>query len=317
VGLFAKVHPHYTLTYTTPVTQPDRSNYKPPKKHNHTGAMSFKQQCRIKQAVELLREASNLQTVYDEATKQRISFRLNFITVTLSGPQRHPDKYIMEQMFRPLLRWLNEVQGCKNYVWKAECQDNGNLHLHVTANKFVPWEKLRNKWNQLQYDQGYISATQNPNSTDVKAVRNEKQISSYLSKYISKKDILPKACYIDHDWNAAHFYKSPLYEWQQLSESDKAKSCPLVLKRIPECKLYDCTAALKQFDTVEYYDNKQLFEELWHLDELLPVSTHDHYNIHHYSHSSFLHSKYVKAAHTKQIERINNTTPINKAGPEN
>ncbi|GAH86291.1 unnamed protein product, partial [marine sediment metagenome] len=43
------------------------------------------------------------------------------------------------------------------YVWRAEKQENGNIHFHFIVDNFIPWNELRNTWNRIQQNLGYIS----------------------------------------------------------------------------------------------------------------------------------------------------------------
>jgi hypothetical protein len=71
-------------------------------------------------------------------------------------------------------------------------QQRGQIHYHIVIPKMIDYRILRDKWNDLQRDAGYLrdytTATKkmNPNSTDVKAIGNEKQVAKYLIKYLGK-----------------------------------------------------------------------------------------------------------------------------------
>ena len=81
----------------------------------------------------------------------------------------------------------------KNYVWKLELQKNGMVHYHITSNVFINHVRLKEEWNAL-LDQNllledYRKRTGNffPNSTDVKSVRNIRDLEAYLIKYVTKE----------------------------------------------------------------------------------------------------------------------------------
>jgi hypothetical protein len=44
------------------------------------------------------------------------------------------------------------------YVWKAESQDNGNIHFHIVTNIFIDHKIIREAWNRIIEKFGYIEA---------------------------------------------------------------------------------------------------------------------------------------------------------------
>lgn len=147
---------------------------------------------RLKTALEWLIFTSPTQTVYCKQTNRRFPFKLNFITLTLSSKQTHDDEFYKEYLLKPFCKWLMR-QGATGYVWKAEKQLNGNIHFHVTTNKYIHYKAIRDKWNDLQTEKGtnldYIRNHGNTdaNSTDVKAVRSTDKAIRYMIKYIAKQ----------------------------------------------------------------------------------------------------------------------------------
>lgn len=78
-----------------------------------------------------------------------------FVTLTLPAKQMHCDKLIRRECLTPFLQWLtgNKEQGysgwgVKAYLWVAETQKNGNMHIHLLIDRAVPALRLRQKWNQ-------------------------------------------------------------------------------------------------------------------------------------------------------------------------
>ncbi len=62
------------------------------------------------------------------------------------------------------------------YVWVIEFQKNGNAHLHILLNKFVPIEVVRDLWTHV--GGGHIMR--------VEKVRNLEAIGKYITGYIAK-----------------------------------------------------------------------------------------------------------------------------------
>lgn len=186
------VKPFHSVGYCYRLDNNARQSTQPT--HNYIkGVISAKSQSRLKTAVDWMVYLSENKTYYSKKTKQVHKLQLNFITLTLSAKQSHTDTFIVTHMLQPFLKWL-ERQGNELYIWKAETQANGNIHFHITTNKFIHYISIRNKWNSLQYNHGYMSkyisehGDADVNSTDVRGLKNVKSASKYLAKYFSKKD---------------------------------------------------------------------------------------------------------------------------------
>jgi len=121
-------------------------------------------------------------------------FKINFVTLTLySFGQKVPGNEAHKNCLEPLLRWLRS-KGMTAYVWKAELQskrkDCNQIHYHLTTDVYIDCIKLRDKWNELQRRAGYLDyyfekyGHWSPNSTDVHATHNKKNLVGYLKKAI-------------------------------------------------------------------------------------------------------------------------------------
>ena len=174
----------------------NKSPLTPPTSFNYTkGLLSYQSTKRLKKALELLIYTAKYKTVFVKSTNSYFRYKLNFVTLTLPSKQIHTDRQIVKDCLSPFLEaWQKGRKGFL-YVWKAEVQDNGNLHFHITTNSFIHYEKLRKRWNKAVEKLGYVtrSSLQNPNSTDVHAVQNKSNLASYLASYMSKKDLYTKA----------------------------------------------------------------------------------------------------------------------------
>lgn len=161
--------------------------------------------------------------------KELYNFRLNFITLTLPSSQKHSDVHIKSECLNQLLIELRKKYSVENYVWKAELQQNQNIHFHLITDRYIDYQALRRRWNRIINKLGYVDAYrqkmsklslsdyhklrnksqtcdfkisaaayaqgkkcgwQNPNSVDVQAVKSKKDLAVYLAKYIAK-DINP------------------------------------------------------------------------------------------------------------------------------
>lgn len=161
------------------------------------------------------------------------NFKLNFITLTLSGKQEHPTAEITEKLFNQFLVEIRKIYKIENYVWRLEFQKNGNVHYHIVTDTYTDFHIVLKIWNRIQDKLGYIakytkkhivmslndyvnayndngkvsfdtlkyryargkaSSWKIPNSVDVKSVSSGKKISFYISKYFSKKENKNNAC---------------------------------------------------------------------------------------------------------------------------
>lgn len=155
----------------------------------------------------------------------KIKYQITFITLTLSAIQHNTDEEIKSKLLNHFLTDLKRQQKVDLYIWKAEKQENGNIHFHILTNKYIPWQWIRSKWNKIQNKKGFEYVNQysinmqnffkngfklfendtrtqakqfeiyeknkkenwtNPNSTDIHAIYKIKNIGAYMSKYMSK-----------------------------------------------------------------------------------------------------------------------------------
>jgi len=157
--------------------------------------------------------------------KKPVPFKLSFITLTLSATQHNSDEEIKSKLLNHFLTDLRRKHNVNYYIWKAEKQENGNIHFHILTNRYIPHNYIRESWNSIQNKAGFnyidiysknmqaffkhgfksfpndkrtlsqqkkvyninksIKWT-NPNSTDIHALYKVKNIQAYLTKYISK-----------------------------------------------------------------------------------------------------------------------------------
>lgn len=191
------VKPNLFTTYVSWVDStpaPRRSTnglFMPISKLTH-GLVSKKANARIKNAIDWLLAITRDKELSNVKTSKNYTWRVNFITLTLSSKQMHSDKIIKEQLLNQFLVEIRKKYGCRNYLWRAEAQANGNIHFHVITDVFIPWRALRTDWNRIQNKLGYVdrfrdkSGKDDPNSTDIHSVAKIKNLSAYLAKYCGK-----------------------------------------------------------------------------------------------------------------------------------
>lgn len=224
--------------------------------------LSHKAGRNLRDAIDTLLCFASWKTVFVKSTESYFRYKVNFITLTLPSKQVHSDKEIIKECFNPFLRaWRRRRKGLL-YIWKAEVQDNGNIHFHITSNAFYHYRKLRRDWNSYINRLGYVdrSNLEDPNSTDVHSVKNIKNLGAYLSSYYLKKDNYSRVL----KRYFKRYYKSHRY-----SNSDR---CIIPtnyfnhIKRALNCQLWNCSLILKKCKlNVDYYDKQyhQEFEQLF------------------------------------------------------
>lgn len=130
---------------------------------------------------------------YNESIISGKNYRkLNMITLTLSDTQIHSDKEIKRALLKPFLRIIRERFGLENYLWKAEKQENGNIHFHIIVDGYFDKVRLREVWNNVQASKGYLDSFHrkyghyDAPSTRIESLRDIENTTKYIRKYITK-----------------------------------------------------------------------------------------------------------------------------------
>lgn len=224
--------------------------------------LSFKAGRNLKDVIDTLLCFASWKTVFVKSTQSYFRYKVNFITLTLPSKQIHTDKEVIKECFNRFMRaWRKRRKGLL-YIWKAEVQDNGNIHFHITSNAFYHYRKLRRDWNKHINRLGYVdrSTTTDPNSTDVHSVKNIKNLGAYLSSYYLKKDLYTSTL------------KRYFRRFGSRLKRSKLEVCVLpknyfaYIKRKLDCQIWNCSLILKKCKlNVDYYDKEfnQEFEQLF------------------------------------------------------
>lgn len=118
--------------------------------------------------------------------------KMVMLTLTLQSQQKHTDAYIKRHILSRYLIVLKRKFNMQNYVWKAEFQENDNIHFHIITDVFIPHSEARSTWNIICGQHGYLDSFkdkfghENANSTDIHIVKDMEKGFSYLLKYMSK-----------------------------------------------------------------------------------------------------------------------------------
>lgn len=204
--------------------QPKKSAPRP-KSNKVKGKLSKKARTRLVKAITHIVEIYSHRKKQAKRQRKKYEQEITFITLTLCATQKHTDYHIKRYMLSPFLDYLIENEKVSVYVWRAEPQENGNIHFHILANRNICWRKIRSKWNSLLRKEGYISDYkakfsimsedeyirhrnveeeedvksarkaynygivsnwEDPNSSDIHQTGKLKNTISYMAKYMSK-----------------------------------------------------------------------------------------------------------------------------------
>jgi hypothetical protein len=150
---------------------------------------------KCKKAIDYLVYTSSSKTAYNNKLHRKFTFKLAFITLTLSAAQLHRDKTLKHDLLHQFLIEAKRKWKVTRYVWRQEYQPvSGNWHIHIIINQFVPYMELRNTWNRIQSKLGYIKEFEkkynhkDANSTDIHSIKALKDIKKYITKYITKSN---------------------------------------------------------------------------------------------------------------------------------
>lgn len=217
----------HKITWTPSKTPEQIENEKNLKDNATKGVLSKKATGKLKNAINWLVVSSKSKMIKNPKSGKFFSFKINLITLTLPSEQIVSDNKIKSDLLNPFLVLLRSRYDFQNYVWKAEAQENGNIHFHITTDTYIPHEELNFLWNRLLKKKGYMQAYRDkfrfmsfdnykqfsneytnatlsdikkrfefgtatnwerPNSTDIHAVKNVKDLAAYLASYMSKKE---------------------------------------------------------------------------------------------------------------------------------
>jgi hypothetical protein len=125
---------------------------------------------------------------------QRARSYITFLTLTLPSEQRHEDQVINKTCFTPFMDKVKYHFEVYNYFWRAERQENGNIHYHILLDTWIDREKVQQLWNETLEKLNYISEFQkkhhhrNPPTTWIKALPRNSSAVNYFAKYALKQD---------------------------------------------------------------------------------------------------------------------------------
>lgn len=125
---------------------------------------------------------------------------ITFVTLTIPEDQKHSDK-IMVQTLVDFIDHLKKVKNTeiikkvdtgkelprlKNYVWRAETTERGNIHFHLLFDAYVNHTTLKRVWNNYLEKLGYKGGE---NSANIHNLKNINDVGGYVTKYLTKEPL--------------------------------------------------------------------------------------------------------------------------------
>ena len=85
-----------------------------------------------------------------------IQHRLSMLTLTLPSKMKHSPQFITENCLTRFLNLIRSYYKIKNYIWKLELQQNGNVHYHIITDAELDYNSLKKIWNKIINKFGYV-----------------------------------------------------------------------------------------------------------------------------------------------------------------
>lgn len=170
----------------------NRFDFEHAARQQYDGTLTAHARRRLLSAVDILIQRNPKREIWNPISNTSHEFSINFITLTVASNTNITAREGYDLLLSKWIRYMRDKYDMREYIWKAELQERGQLHYHITSNTFIPWQVIRWKWNKSQKEAGLLNEYAkkhknfNPNSVDVHTVEKENDILAYVSKEISK-----------------------------------------------------------------------------------------------------------------------------------
>lgn len=184
----------------TGATSYTRFDFQQAARQQYDGTLTEHSRKRLMAAVDILIQKNPKRRIYNPISETYHDFNINFTTLTISSTRNLSAREAYDTLLVKYLRYMRDKYNLREYVWKAELQERGQIHYHICGNEFIPWQVIRWKWNSLQKQAGLLNDYArehkhfNPNSVDIHSVENEEDLLGYVSKEICKTNFYQTAC---------------------------------------------------------------------------------------------------------------------------
>ena len=152
----------------------------------HNGKVSPNAKRKIRSAIDWLLISAGDKYLYSKKDHSFFKWKISFCTLTLPTQADYTDKQIKE-LLNAWLQFAKYAFGLRSYIWKAEPQARGAIHIHITSDCFMWHTKVRHSWNKILRKHNLLNGHEDPNSTDIHSTYKIKNLSAYLCKYFCKE----------------------------------------------------------------------------------------------------------------------------------
>ena len=121
----------------------------------HNGELSITSKKKIVNRILWLNQIANVKT-YKTKKGEFIQHRLSMLTLTLPSKMIHSPQFITENCLTKFLNLIRSYYKIKNYIWKLELQQNGNVHYHIITDAELDYNSLKKIWNKIINKYGYV-----------------------------------------------------------------------------------------------------------------------------------------------------------------
>lgn len=164
------------------------------KKEKFTGNISHQKKCEIRKRLTawlraMLDHYNSKNNLYSREKRLPV-----FVTLTLSAKCTVDDNKIKRELLGQFIREMQTKFDVKYYFWKAESQQNENIHFHLLLDNYIPRKQLQTIWNRIQNKYNLVDIFEqkynhrNPPSTHVTSVTQVNNFVDYVLKYCLKND---------------------------------------------------------------------------------------------------------------------------------
>lgn len=122
---------------------------------NMVSAQSIK---KIAKAVNWLVMLAKPKIVTIPKTNKRFTYHCGLVTLSLPTGCVSCSSAMFKKILIPsILDSMNHYFNLRNYIWKLEFQERGAVHVHITVDKFIPYDWLNEKWCLLLSKHGLLN----------------------------------------------------------------------------------------------------------------------------------------------------------------
>lgn len=124
--------------------------------------------------------------------------KLTLLTLTLPAKQEHKDTEIKARCFDNFMNKVRKKHGNVSYIWRAESQENGNIHFHIILNVTLDRNVADKWWHDSIELLGYVTLFEkkwkhrNPPTNRIEFARSVRKVMAYCAKYIAKVETYRK-----------------------------------------------------------------------------------------------------------------------------